>query len=137
MDTTINKEYIILEINGFARIGVCICKDLADENVLMFHKLMDTDILFVPAFSDSFQLKNDAKTMASKYNCLTVFANSCAAYCKHWSEDNGYDIGFVMLPAKEETSSSYYIKNYTAQKCYENCESIGGHIGCCKLYRVL
>lgn len=126
LDYTINKEYIILEIGGFGRIGVCICKDLADENVLMFHKLINTNILFVPAFSDSFQLRNDAKAMASKYNCMTVFANSCAAYCKHWSEDKGYDIGFIMIPAKLETSSDSYMKNYTAQKCYESCDS-----GCC------
>lgn len=132
LDYTINKEFVILEMEGFGRIGVCICKDLTDENILMFHKLINTNILFVPAFSDSFQLKNDATTMASKYNCLTVFANSCAAYCKHWTQDDDYNIGFVAVPAKLGTTNDCYMEKYTAQKCYESCESKCS----CKLFTI-
>lgn len=122
LNCNINKEYVVLEIDGYGRIGVCICKDLSDENVLMFHKLINTNILLVPAFSDSFLLKNDAKNMAAKYNCLTVFANSCAAYCKHWKQNDEYNIGFVMIPAKIQTTNDCYMETYTAQKCYEFCE---------------
>ena len=132
LNSDINKEFVVLEIPGFGRIAICICKDLADENILLFHKMINTNVLFVPAFSNSFQLKNDAKTMASKYNCITVFANSCSAYCEHWKKDSNYDIGFVTIPAKLKTSSDYYMQDYTAEKCHLSCG-----MGCsCKLFTI-
>lgn len=130
LDSTLNREYVILEIIGFGRIGICICKDLTDENVLLFHKLIKTNILFVPAFSDSFQLENDAVSMASKYNCLTIFANSCAAYSAHWINDENYDIGFVMIPAKKDTRSDCYMEKYAAEKCLKFCDNCCN----CKLF---
>lgn len=116
------REYSVLEIDGIGRVGICICKDLMHEDILMFHKYLKTDLLLVPAFSNSLKAKTDARNMAEKYNCVTVFVNSCAAYKEHWKGNGQKDIGFLTVPAKEKTSNDSYIRTYCADACVQQCE---------------
>jgi len=84
--------------------------------------LPKTDVLLIPAFSDSLKLKIDAQTMAKKYNCFTVFANSCAAYKEHWSNEEQKNIGFLSIPAKKNNSNTCYVKVYCADACEGGCK---------------
>lgn len=118
----LSEPYPILEIEGIGRIGICICKDLAQEDVLMLHKYLKTDVLIVPAFSGSMRLSTDASNLAEKYNCLTVLANSCSAYCEHWKEEKEKNIGFVAIPAKEKRANVGYLNIYCANECEALCE---------------
>lgn len=116
------EEYAVIEIEGIGRVGLCICKDLMHEDILMFHKYIKTDLLLVPAFSDSIKPKTDAKTLAEKYNCFTIFANACAAYKEHWNEEEQKNIGFLSIPAKEKNSNDCYVRVYCADACERTCE---------------
>lgn len=121
LNNILNKTYYILELEDFGRIGICICKDLNDENVLMFHKLIRTNILFVPAFSKSLSLNSEAQNIADMYNCITVFANSCSARCGEWGTEQ--DIGFIALPAKMGSSNKSLIYKYSAKDCISICQN--------------
>ena len=121
LDCTRNKEYMILEIDNIGRIGVCICKDIRDPEVALFHQYIDTDILLVPAFSSSLVLVSNARNMAENFNCITVFANSCSACSKKWKECDSYNIGFITMPAKNGTENSCCAENYGAEECHTTC----------------
>lgn len=121
LDNSQNIDYSILELEDFGRVGICICKDLNDENTVLFHKLIRTNILLVPAFSKSLSLISEAENIADMYNCITVFANSCSARCKHW--DDNMDIGFIVLPAKKGTSNKCLVHKYSAKNCINTCEN--------------
>ena len=121
LDNSQNIDYSILELEDFGRVGICICKDLNDENTVLFHKLIRTNILLVPAFSKSLSLISEAENIADRYNCITVFANSCSARCKHW--DDNMDIGFIVLPAKKGTSNKCLVHKYSAKNCINTCEN--------------
>lgn len=118
----LNEAYPILEIEGIGRIAICICKDLTQEDILLLHKYLKTDILIVPAFSGSMRLSADASNLADKYNCITVFVNSCAAYCEHWKAEEEKNIGFVTIPAKEKSANAGYMNIYCANECENLCE---------------
>lgn len=123
LDSSQNKEYHILEIEGIGRVGVGICKDLLDENIKLFHKAIGTDLLIVPAYSKSMDLKSSAEDLSKEYNCVVVVANACAAL---ESNANAYEenrrIGFITVPAKCATDRSKIIKMYTQGGCYNTCE---------------
>lgn len=117
-----SKKYAILEIEGIGRVGICICKDLMHEDILMLHKYLKTDLLLVPAFSSSLKMKIDAQNLAEKYNCFTIFVNSCAAYREHWKDGEQKSIGFLTVPAKEKSSNDYCVREYCADVCIRQCE---------------
>lgn len=121
-DCSGSRNYSILEIEGVGRVGIGICKDLMHEDFLMFHKYLKTDLLLVPAYSDSLKMKADAESLAKKYNCFTIFANSCAAYRKHWKNGEQRNIGFLTVPAKEKSSNDYCVREYCADACIQQCE---------------
>ena len=89
------KEYPILEIEGFGRIGVAICKDILNPNVLQVHKKLFTNLLLMPAYSHSLDLRSEAKELAEQVGSIVVFANSCSV---RRGKDSG---GFVCMPAKK------------------------------------
>lgn len=110
-----NKEYSILEIPHFGRVGIVICKDLLDENVKMFHKYMGTNILLVPAYTESMDLQSAAGELARDYHCIVVVANSCSAIQEK-------RIGFISLPAKNVSDRAELISMYCKEQCNEGCE---------------
>lgn len=119
LDKSKNKEYSILEIEGIGRIGVAICKDLINEDVKLFHKAMDTDILIVPAYTRSMDLQTSAENMSEEYHCIVVVANACSALA---GKVNGEKIGFVSLPAKNGSHRTNKVIEYTRNDCESKCE---------------
>lgn len=115
-----NQEYFIIEIDGLGRIGICICKDLTNETVKMFHKCIRTNILLVPAYSKSMDLKSSAETLAEEYNCIVVVANACSALSGASKE--GKRIGFITVPAKNKSDRTKITKMYEQNECISECD---------------
>lgn len=122
LDQKQNSEYSIMEVEGFGRIGIGICKDLINEEVKMFHKYIGTDILIVPAYTKSMDLQASAEEMSQEYNCVVVVANACSALDSSKEGVFNGRIGFITIPAKQETDRSKIIIRYTQNKCIEECD---------------
>lgn len=127
LDMTRNNEYAIMEIEGLGRVGICICKDLINEEVKLFHKYIDTDILIVPAYTKSMDLQASAEEMSKEYNCIVVVANACSAFGDILKKNEERRIGFITLPAKQNTDRTNIVKKYVQNECIKecNCRCIG------------
>ncbi|MCI8884591.1 MAG: hypothetical protein HFG87_01255 [Dorea sp.] len=121
LDQDQNKEYVIMEIEGIGRIGVCICKDLISEEVKLFHKHIGTDILIVPAYTKSMDLQASAEELSKEYNCVVVVANACSALGKIKQINEEIRIGFITIPAKLNTNRSIIVKRYMQNECVTEC----------------
>lgn len=129
LDLTKNKEFDLLEIPGIGRVGVCICKDLINESVKMFHRYLGTNLLIVPAYTSSNDLLSSAKNLAEEFNCIVVVANSCSAI----GNKQKNCIGFLSLPAKKDTTRTSLVREYGNKDCAGECIR-----GCCgKLFSIL
>lgn len=116
-----NREYTILEIENLGRIGVGICKDLINEEVKLFHKYIGTDILMVPAYTESMDIQSSAENMSKDYNCVVVMANACSALGKTKTGNTANRVGFITFPAKNNTDRSYILRRYTRDCCAQEC----------------
>lgn len=123
LDKEKNKEYCILEIEGIGRIGIGICKDLINENVKLFHKYIQTNMLLIPAYSKSMDLLASAEELSKEYNCIVVVANACSALEEKKLEREEDRVGFITLPAKKGTDRSAIILRYYRNECREECAS--------------
>ncbi len=121
LDRTQNLEFSILEIEKFGRIGIGICKDLVSEKVKMFHKYIGTNLLFIPAYTDSMDLQSGAGELSRDYNCIVVVANACSALSHKSSCSEGKRIGFISLPAKKNKDRTEGIVAYHQDRCREAC----------------
>lgn len=117
-----NKEYTILEIEGLGRVGIGICKDLISEKVKLFHKCIGTDLLIIPAYTKSMDIQASAEDLSKQYNCVVVVANACSALGKGLKLDNR--IGFITLPAKNDTDRSNILRRYNRGSCAQECEKM-------------
>lgn len=122
-----NRNYIIMEIAGIGRISVGICKDLISEEVKMFHKYIGTDILFVPAYTNSGDMLASAEELSKEYNCIVIVANACSAFEQKVLDSGSKMLSFITVPAKNAGSRSVVLRQYYSCKCYENC--VRGCIG--------
>ena len=118
-----NTEYFILEIDGIGRIGVGICKDLINEEVKMFHKMMKTDLLIVPSYTDSMDLQGAAEDLSKEYNCVVAMVNACSAVEKKCSGKENMRVGFITLPAKKDTDRTEVTIRYYKTECAEKCST--------------
>lgn len=121
LDAKENKEYSLLDIPNLGRVSVAICKDLWSEEIKMFHKMMKTNILIVPAFTPSGDLESSARCLSEEYNCIVVLANSCSALPVPQRDKK---IGFVTLPAKRGSDRTTDVKYYKAGACQKECANI-------------
>lgn len=119
LDQQKNKEYSILEIDGIGRIGICICKDLIDETVKSFHKYMRTNILIVPAFTESMDLQSAGMELSMDYDCIVIVANACSAIDKGSEESR---IGFITCPGKKNTDRMPLVRMYYQNECKKDCQ---------------
>jgi len=118
LDHDKNKEFSVLEIAGLGRIGIAICKDLKNEYIKLFHKCIGTDMLIVPACTNSMDLKFSAEEMAGEYNCVVLVANTCSTH----SSTGADRIGFISLPAKQETDRTTLTIEYGQNECVDQCK---------------
>ena len=121
LDRTKNQEYAILEIENFGRIGIAICKDLVNENIKMFHKYIGTNLLFVPAYTESMDLQSAAGELSRDYKCIVIVANACSAIKKSNKHDKKERIGFISLPAKNNSDRTEGIITYYQDGCRKGC----------------
>lgn len=119
LDQQKNKDYSILEIDGIGRVGVCICKDLIDEDVKSFHKYMRTNILIVPAFTGSMDLQSAGMELSMDYDCIVIVANACAAIDKGSGRTSR--IGFITCPGKKKTDRTSLVRMYYQSECKKDC----------------
>lgn len=121
LDQEKNKNYVMMEIEGIGRIGIGICKDLISEEVKMFHKHMGTDILFIPAYTNSEDMLTSAEELSKEYNCIVIVANTCSAFERKTLEDGSKRISFITIPAKSERARAVVLRQYYSCGHYENC----------------
>lgn len=125
LDRTKNREYAVLEIDNVGRIGICICKDLVNEDVKMFHKYINTDLLITPAYTKSMDLMSAAGELSKDYKCIVVVANACSALEERNRKEEKKRIGFISIPAKNGTERSevmeFYYKDNCEMECKKNC----------------
>ena len=119
LDQSKNKEYHIIELEGFGRVGVAICKDLVSEDIKLFHKYIGTNLLIVPAYTESMDLEASAENLSKEYNCVVAVANACSALRENPIKTR---IGFITLPAKRKTDRDGLIIEYFRDECIEECE---------------
>lgn len=122
LDSSKNREYSVLEIEGIGRIGIGICKDLLSEEVKLFHKCIGTNILVIPAYTESMDLQSSAEGLSVEYNCMVVVANACSAFGEKNSENSNRRIGFVSVPAKNKTDRTSVTKQYYKNNCTNECD---------------
>ena len=119
LDKSKNTEYPILEFEGFGRVGIGICKDLISEEVKLFHKIVGTNLLIVPAYTGSMDLESSAENLSREYNCIVVVVNACSALEKR--KENAR-VGFITLPAKIESDRTGVTIQYYRNECASECE---------------
>lgn len=122
LDQKYNREYSIMEIEGFGRVGIGICKDLVSEEVKLFHKYIGTDILIVPAYTSSMDLQGGAEELSQEYNCVVVVANACSALGETKDRKKERRLGFITLPGKKGTDRTALVIRYNQNQCIKNCE---------------
>ena len=118
LDQKENAGYSILEIPELGRVSVAICKDLWSNEVIMFHKMIQTKLLIVPAYTASGDLESSARNLSEEYNCVVVLANSCSALSR---KQQGGRIGFVTLPAKILGKRTAEVEYYEMSACQKEC----------------
>lgn len=113
--------YDVLDIEGIGRVGICICRDLTFQEVYNLHAYLETNILIVPAFSESMDIYTGAEELAKKEKCIVVLANSCSA-C--YNKNTATEIGFLVVPAKKRNTRSVYKEIYGNLSCIDECRSV-------------
>lgn len=117
--------YAVLDIEEIGRVGVCICRDLTFQEVSNLHACLETNILIVPAFSESMDVYAGAEELAKKEKCIVVLANSCSAcYNKKHKGTVPTDLGFLVVPAKKGNTRSVYKEVYGNAQCLSGCASV-------------
>lgn len=115
-----DRKYCLIDIEGYGRIGIAICRDLYDSQELLFPKMTSTDIFLVPSYTESMDLFSSAQNLASEYNIVSILCNSCSALWKKdkmlKEEDN---IGFYTIPCKKNGDRDAIVQYY---KIDENCK---------------
>lgn len=104
------------DIDGFGRIFTFICKDIMEPEMRNICRKMEGDYVILPAFTNSLDLVDPTKEMASEFWCTTIMCNSCSAFC---NKDNkttdcqtNKQIGFITVPSKNKNKRDSRIEEY-------------------------
>lgn|GEM_PF-6304142 len=123
------KEYLeadktikILDVIGIGRIAFFICKDMVNLDLNYIVGLLKIDIIIVPAFSPSLDLKSTSEQISREFNLIVIMANCCAALTKKDKTGGLRKIGYVCSPAIEQGAREYHTQYYTGL-CKKNCNS--------------
>ncbi len=116
-------KYVIIDLEGVARIGLCICRDLTFEKARTIFKYVETNILIVPSYSPSRDLYGYAEELAKLNRCIVLVGNSCSAfYDPDVPDKTCKETGFMVMPAKQGTSSrAVYKRAYGNEECVSDC----------------
>lgn len=120
LNPELNKHFKIIEIKGFGRIGIGICKDLLKQSVKDFNKKIGANIILFPAYSKSDDLKSEARELSEQAGSIIVFANTCSALDK---DKKTKDVGFLSFPYKNQNGKrDARFWDYNGSNCNGSCE---------------
>ena len=119
-----NNTMNILEYPQLGRIFTLICSDIRDETTLSMVERFGGDLIILPAFTPSLDLKTKSEDLAKSYLCATVMGNSSSALAldrEYWTD---YDsrVGFISIPGKVETSNSCKTEYYSMDENYRRSD---------------
>lgn len=124
-----------IDIPGFFRIATAICRDISSDYLTAFLKELYSDMVIIPAFSNSNRLtKRKIETLALDH-IIVVVCNACSALKDSKNAVNKLKAGeslpfcYICLPAKEpEDNAAVYHKVKIDKRCQECKIYCPGHI---------
>ena len=114
-----NTKIQFMDYPIIGRIFTYICNDLNSEKMLEVVERFGGDLLLLPSFSPSLDLKTKAEDLAKSYVCSTVMCNTCSALKMdrvNWTNCEGKAVGFISIPGKMNTS------NWCKTETYKTCD---------------
>lgn len=125
-----NNRYCLIDIDGFGRIGVCICKDLYDYKQMLFPKEVLADLFFIPSFTNSMDMQENARNLAASNNIFLVLGNTCTSFWEEKKKDayrfEKNKIGYIVVPGKNgengrEAVLEFYMTSDHCAECETEC----------------
>ena len=115
----------IMDFFGIGRINTFICRDITDDKLMSIPKIVGTNLIITPAYTQSLNMKQIAKSLAANNICTTILANSCSARYDLSCIKQEKEIGFICQHLKKGTESDCKVLNYKfdeqCQECDFNC----------------
>jgi predicted amidohydrolase len=105
----------LLDIPSLGRFAFFICKDIMEEDVLMFLKQMQVNVLIVPAYTQSYDVLSRVKDLVASFHMIVVLANACGAV-----GNKRKPLGHVLLPTT--TGSKREIRQIEITRSESICE---------------
>ena len=126
-DKTIN----VIDIKGVGRFFTYICRDVLNMELISLAKKMHADMVLVPAFSRSKELKTELRSLVSGYWATALLCNCCSATHDDnmkdcWMSKEIYDrkeLGFVMAPAKNGSEQIVHTNALNMSDSCINCQT--------------
>lgn len=144
-----DKNIRIIDIEDVGRFFTLVCRDVLNEAVMAWPKGLYADMVLVPAFSKSKNLRGELNLLTADYWGVALLCNSCSALCppgKKWipeeiirenipvcpermgkkanNKDKEYlEMGFVLTPAKEGTVPKAHYNPIHFSKLCIACQS--------------
>lgn len=120
-----NSIINILDFPNLIRLNTFICREIVDDKMMSIPKILESNLIIAPSFSESLNMDYLVKGLASNYFCTTIMANSCSARYDVQAIQNNKEIGFICQPAKRNRRSDceeiYYNFEQKCEKCNYNC----------------
>lgn len=123
-----------LDLPGFFRIATAICRDISDEILKSALKELYTNMLIIPAFSETNRLTKRHIDTLAREQIIILVCNACSALCEKSKEKfeineqkRGKNLTFCYLcmPAKssEDNIADYHMAKYNSacKKCSLHC----------------
>ena len=135
-DLSHESEWVVqfLDLPGFFRIATAICRDISDEILNATLKELYSNMLIIPAFSNTNRLQRHIDTLVRE-QIIVLVCNACSALCekpKEMFEIDEQKIGenltfcYLCMPAKssEDNAADYYTAkfNYACKECSLHCK---------------
>lgn len=131
-DIEIDNTFEFLDIEGIGRISYLICRDfLTDENKCFCGSIMESDMIFISAFTSKTKLMLDvSNSLATNNGIATVLCNSSSAISISNNQDLidnevqlDHLIGYINYPIADGKNLKYHqkIMPMNLSNCY-NCD---------------
>ncbi len=115
----------IIDFSGVGRINTFICRDITDDKLMSIPKIVGTNLIIAPAYTQSLNMKQIVKSLAANNICTTILVNSCSARYDANSIKKKKEIGFICQHLKNGTESDCKVVNYKfdgqCKECNFNC----------------
>ena len=79
--------------------------------------------MIIVSYSSSLDMKSASEELAKACRCISIMCNSCSSIK---IEGDYKKIGYIVIPAKQETYREYHTEFYTNEQC-SMCKICAGH----------